>query len=269
MALSDAAATVSRRPRANRLLGALVLACLGLGLAFAAGFWRFADRVASAAPPQDIRAEGIVALTGGASRIQDALQLLAEGRGRRLLITGVNPATSRRELLRLAPGLDLLFDCCVDLDRRAMNTIGNAEETRKWAERRGFRSLIIVTSAYHVPRSMAELNRAMPDVELIAYPVPVERLHGPWWRDGAMARLLFGEYVKYVAAVARLRLEPIEPEIRPAQIAPRAFAGEQARLVAGTGTGQVPTGRAPSRSENAAEQRNPERFPIRSDRKPL
>ena len=224
MALSDAAATTSRRPRANRLLGALVLACLGLGLAFAAGFWRFADRVASAAPPQDIRAEGIVALTGGASRIQDALQLLAEGRGRRLLITGVNPATSRRELLRHVPGSDPLFDCCVDLDWRAMNTIGNAEETRKWAERRGFRSLIVVTSAYHVPRSMAELNRVLPGVELIAYPVPVERLHGPWWRDAPMARLLLGEYVKYIAAVARMSLEPVEPGIRPTRTASRAFS---------------------------------------------
>ena len=65
MALSDAAATTSRR-RANRLLGALALVCLGLGLAFAIGFWRFADQVASAAPPRDVRAEGIVALTGGA-----------------------------------------------------------------------------------------------------------------------------------------------------------------------------------------------------------
>ena len=223
MALSDAVGTTPR-PRANGLLGALALVCLGLGLAFAIGFWRFADRAASAAPPRDIRAEGIVALTGGASRIQDALQLLAEGRGRRLLITGVNPATSRRELLRHVPGADPLFDCCVDLDWRAMNTIGNAEETRKWAERRGFRSLIVVTSAYHVPRSMAELNRAMPDVELIAYPVPVERLHGPWWRDGAMARLLLGEYVKYLAAVARMSLEPIEPGIRPTRTAFRAFS---------------------------------------------
>ena len=219
MALSDAAATTSRR-RANRLLGALALVCLGLGLAFAIGFWRFADQVASAAPPRDVRAEGIVALTGGASRIQDALQLLAEGRGRRLLITGVNPATSRRELLRHVPGANPLFDCCVDLDWQAVNTIGNAEETRKWAERRGFRSLIVVTSAYHVPRSMAELNRALPEVELIAYPVPVP-LHGPWWRDGQMARLLLGEYVKYVAAVARMSMEPIEPETRPAQTAQR------------------------------------------------
>jgi uncharacterized SAM-binding protein YcdF (DUF218 family) len=223
MALSDAVGTTPR-PRANGLLGALALVCLGLGLAFAIGFWRFADRVASAAPPPDVRAEGIVALTGGASRIQDALQLLAEGRGRRLLITGVNPATSRRELLRHVPGSDPLFDCCVDLDWRAMNTIGNAEETRKWAERRGFRSLIVVTSAYHVPRSMAELNRVLPGVELIAYPVPVERLHGPWWRDAPMARLLLGEYVKYIAAVARMSLEPIEPGIRPTQTAFRAFS---------------------------------------------
>jgi uncharacterized SAM-binding protein YcdF (DUF218 family) len=225
MALSEAARTTdAARFPWGRVLGLLALLVAGVAAAFLAGFCRFAQTVTSAEPPENARADAIVALTGGASRIQDALQLLADGRGRRLLITGVNPATSRRELLRHVPGSDPLFDCCVDLDWRAMNTIGNAEETRKWAERRGFRSLIVVTSAYHVPRSMAELNRVLPGVELIAYPVPVERLHGPWWRDAPMARLLLGEYVKYIAAVARMSLEPIEPGIRPTQTAFRAFS---------------------------------------------
>ena len=192
-----------------------VFAALGLGfvLAFLLGFLRFAHSVISAEPPENASADAIVALTGGASRIQDAVQLLAEGRGRRLLITGVNPSTTRRELARHVPGSEPLFDCCVDLDWRAINTIGNAEEAQKWAEHRGFRSLIIVTSSYHMPRSLAELNRAMPDVTLVPYPVSVERLRdGVWWRDTQAARLLLGEYVKYMAALARMTVEPSVPE---------------------------------------------------------
>ena len=221
MALSEAARrTGAARTPMGRVLGTLVLLVAGLAAAFLAGFCRFAQTVTSAEPPENAKADAIVALTGGASRIQDALQLLQEGRGRRLLITGVNPNTSRRELIRQTASPDALFDCCVDLDWRAMNTIGNAEEARKWAERGGFRSLIVVTSGYHMPRSMAELNHVMPDVDLVAYPVVPERLRDhPWWRDPQAARLLLGEYVKFVAAVARIRVDAAVPDARPTQAA--------------------------------------------------
>ena len=57
------------------------------------GFLWFVDRIETTetAPARD--ADGIVALTGGPFRINDALELLAAGRGQRLLITGVNPVT--------------------------------------------------------------------------------------------------------------------------------------------------------------------------------
>ena len=221
MALSEAARrTGAARTPMGRVLGTLVLLVAGLAAAFLAGFCRFAQTVTSVEPPENARADAIVALTGGASRIQDALQLLSEGRGRRLLITGVNPTTSRRELMRQTSVADELFDCCVDLDWRAMNTIGNAEEARKWAERGGFRSLIVVTSGYNMPPSMVELNRVMPEIDLIPYPVVPERLRDhPWWRDPQTARLLLGEFVKFVVAIARIRVEPSPPDARLAQAA--------------------------------------------------
>lgn len=153
--------------------------------------------------------DGIVALTGGAERLSDALRLLASGRGKRLLISGVHPETSERELARAQPDYAAFARCCVDLGRRALNTAGNAVETRRWANSHGFRSLIVVTSGYHMPRTMMELAREMPDVELIPYAVVTDRLKGePWWRDYDTARLLVGEYVKYVAALVRVRLAP-------------------------------------------------------------
>ena len=82
----------------------------------------------------DRNAEGIVVLTGGAARINDAIELLAAGRGHRLLITGVNPTTHTGELARLAPHYERLFGCCIDLDHSAVNTIGNAIETRRWTQ---------------------------------------------------------------------------------------------------------------------------------------
>src|ERR1700730_13499207 len=110
------------------------------------GFVDFAEDVASAEPPADPRAEGIVVLTGGAARIDGALQLLAEGRANRLLISGVNPAVTRQALAAtVSDGLRRVLDCCVDLDHQAQDTIGNAVSTREWADQRGFSSLIVVT----------------------------------------------------------------------------------------------------------------------------
>ena len=158
----------------------------------------------------DGKADGIVALTGGASRLADAVDLLASGRGRRLLISGVSPTTNVvGDLKRRVPDHERWFGCCIDLDYSAVNTIGNAVETRRWALGHGFRSLVVVTSSYHMPRAMLELSHQLPGVTLIAYPVvtPQRRAEG-WWSDTASARLLMLEYLKYVVANARTRLEP-------------------------------------------------------------
>jgi len=152
-------------------------------------------------------ADGIVVLTGAALRISDALDLLAAGRGRRLLISGVNPATRSREISRLIPEHQRWFTCCVDLDYSATNTIGNAVETRRWARARDFKSLIVVTSNFHMPRAMAELARQLPDAELVPFPVISDKTRvETWWDNPSTARLLFVEYLKYIVAKVRIGL---------------------------------------------------------------
>ena len=102
-----------------------------------------------------------------------------------------------------------MFTCCIDLDRSATNTIGNAVETRRWVRDRGFRSLVVVTSAYHMPRALAELEHQMPDVTLIPFPVVTDKQRAePWWSNFQSARTLAFEYVKYLAAVVRMRVLP-------------------------------------------------------------
>ena len=97
--------------------------------------------------------------------------------------------------------------CCVDLGRDARDTIGNAAEARDWAKAKGYTSLIVVTSNYHMPRSMAELAEAMPKTRLIPYPVNNPDLHlGNWWNNPAAFALLLREYGKYLLATARVRI---------------------------------------------------------------
>jgi uncharacterized SAM-binding protein YcdF (DUF218 family) len=187
----------------SRVKIALLLLAL-VGALFGFGFFLFWSLIEHEAGQSVGRADAIVALTGGEARIPEAVKLLAQGKGRRLLISGVNPATTRRELSSLAPGNQHLFRCCVDLGREARDTIGNADETSQWVKERRFRSLIIVTASYHMPRSMAELRRALPDVELIAYPVQPRNLHvNAWWEHPGTMRFLITEYVKFVPALAR------------------------------------------------------------------
>jgi uncharacterized SAM-binding protein YcdF (DUF218 family) len=157
----------------------------------------------------DSKSDGIVALTGAAARIPDAIELLATERGKRLLITGVHRATSAKEIARLTPLYSKYFTCCIDLDRSALNTFGNALETRRWARGHNFNSLIVVTSNWHMPRAMAELEHQLPDVTLIAYPVISEKAKAePWWSNADSARLLFLEYLKYLLACTRMRIDP-------------------------------------------------------------
>lgn len=136
------------------------------------------------------------------------MELLAGNQGRRLLISGVNPATKPSELIRLTPEYEKLFACCIDLGHQALNTSGNALEIAQWSRALGFRSLIVVTSGWHMPRALVELRREMPGTDLIPYSVVTGRMREePWWMNAQTARLLMLEYLKYLAALARVRIE--------------------------------------------------------------
>jgi uncharacterized SAM-binding protein YcdF (DUF218 family) len=141
----------------RRLGWSTVAVCAAVVVVLGLGFLWFIWRVPADEVALDRNADGIVALTGGASRIADAIELLASGRGKRLLISGAYRATNSKEISRLNPEFDRWVRCCVDFDR-SLNTLGNAIETKRWAERRGFRSLIVVTSNYHMPRALAEIS---------------------------------------------------------------------------------------------------------------
>jgi uncharacterized SAM-binding protein YcdF (DUF218 family) len=191
-----------------RRVGRLIFLAVGLAaLLLAAGFLWFVRMLPVSEVAQARNADGIVVLTGGALRINDALELLAAGSGQRLLITGVNPATRAREISRLLPEHRRWFFCCIDLDHSATNTIGNAVETRRWAKARGFKSLIVVTSNFHMPRAMAELAHQLPDVTLAPYPVVSDKVRvESWWSSPSTAKLLFWEYLKYIVARVRMKV---------------------------------------------------------------
>ena len=169
------------------------------------GFIVFANSVDRERREPAYAADGITVLTGGVSRIEEAMRLLAKGKAKRVLITGVNRGTTRAQLKRLASQGDQYFACCVDIDKEARNTIDNATETAQWVALHRYGSIIVVTSNYHMPRALAELARALPDVTLIPYPVVDNNVHVErWWTYPGTTRLLLSEYLKYLPALGRL-----------------------------------------------------------------
>src|SRR5262249_17023077 len=151
----NASSRAARRPVRATMVGLLVVAAVA-----ALGFFVFLSKLQFEERAPERQADGIVVLTGGSSRVSDAVELLAAGYGKRLLISGVHPTIAASDISRSLQESNALFRCCVDLDHSAVNTRSNAAETRRWANERGFKSLIVVTSNYHMPRAIVELSHA-------------------------------------------------------------------------------------------------------------
>ena len=176
-----------------------------LFVAYAIGFSLFVLNLPRPAGDPASSADAIVALTGEGGRLAPAVLLLEHGGGKRLLITGVNKATTKSNLKSLLQDAGKAFDCCADLGFAATDTRGNAEEAATWARSHNYRSLIVVTTSYHMPRSLAEFGAQMPDVKLVPFPVPEERNPTPW----QTFRRLHGEYAKFLASLVRIGVQDL------------------------------------------------------------
>ena len=201
----------------SRLFPVLKMTGVALGAAalmFALGFGLFATHVSRLVTPTDqAAADAIIVVTGGQSRIDAGLKLLESGKGRRLLISGVNPIADSGDLQAATGGDKRLFSCCVDIDHAALDTIGNAQESAKWIEDHRYESVILVTNNYHMPRALLEMSRFLDSAELSPYPVVNTRLDGGVWATRPEAlRVLFTEYNKYLVSVAR-GVVPVRPSL--------------------------------------------------------
>lgn len=201
--------TRRRAPRTLRFVRLLGFLSIFGTAALVAGFFFFVLNVPAAEPEQTLSGDGIVVVTGGVDRLGYAFDLLTERRAQRLLISGVNPSTTEAEIARLHPKGAHFLSCCVDLGFRALNTAGNALETREWARTHGFQRIIVVTSGWHMRRTLLEIQRSLPEVELIPHPVISQSTaNEDWWREPDNLRILIAEYVKYLAAIAHVRIAP-------------------------------------------------------------
>jgi uncharacterized SAM-binding protein YcdF (DUF218 family) len=201
-----------------------IAALLILVMVWFVGLLAFASRIDQSTPAREPPvSDGVVVLTGASNiRLEVATKLLEAGKGKRLLISGVNREATREDVLGVTKAVKPIYDCCVDLGFVAADTIGNARETAEWAKAMNYHSLIVVTADYHMPRSMLELRATMPDVALHPYPVVTQSLYAHrWWRDGMGSRRLIVEYCKYLAILGREAFLKLGPQDKAASAADR------------------------------------------------
>jgi len=170
------------------------------------GFVAFAQYVDRISPPETlVPADGIVVWTGkGGGRLQAGVDLLQSGKGERLLISGVHENNGTAEILEITGLSPNLAECCLDLDYAAKDTIGNARETASWAMALGYDHIILVTSAYHMPRAQVEIAAAAGRIRITPY--PVERADTrKWYKSADRTERLLQEYSKLLLAYARGR----------------------------------------------------------------
>lgn len=188
----------------TRLLRGAGLLLVALALIWVIGLWQFAADMPREIADPDQATDAIVVLTGGSLRIESGLKLLADGKAKKLFISGVYRGVDVSELLHVSRQSPDAVACCIVLGHAADNTVGNARETAQWMASEGFHSLRLVTASYHMPRSMLEFSRAMPDKEIVPNPVFPEALQErPWWRSRSGLLLIASEYTKYLAALVR------------------------------------------------------------------
>jgi uncharacterized SAM-binding protein YcdF (DUF218 family) len=187
-----------------RALRPLLYGTAAVGLLWVGGLAWFVSSSLSIAEDTTTATDAIVVLTGGRLRLEAGLDLLDAGKAKKLFISGVNPRVDRVELLRVAAHLPAPDPNRIVLGHTADNTLGNARETADWMQQESYRSLRLVTSWYHMRRSLLEFERAMPETLIVADPVFAPRTEpDPWlvWLDTAL--LTVGEYDKYLATLVR------------------------------------------------------------------
>lgn len=145
---------------------------------------------------RDIHADAIVVLAGGRGRVEEGVRLFREKKGDFLFLIGVDPVVRKQDLFREREG-EALADR-VFLEKASRNTLENALYGREIIARKDIRSILLITSRYHMKRATLIFRNTLPrDIAIYPYPVDTKNLKEAWWSDRGSFRLLFSEFYKY------------------------------------------------------------------------
>lgn len=130
-------------------------------LLYALGFVLFAVTLGDPAADDAPKSDAVIVLTGGDGRIEHAVDVLGQGKARRLLVAGADPLVAKADIAKRVPGNGRLVRCCVDLGSESVDTRSNAAEAKRWLEENDFRSYRLITSDWHMRRARFEFERVL------------------------------------------------------------------------------------------------------------
>ena len=137
----------------------------------------------------DATTDAIVVITGGPGRIEHAMDVLAEGKAKRMLVSGTDPSVTKKDLADVLGGRARLIRCCVDLGSESVDTRSNAEEAQRWLSKRKYKSVRLITSDWHMRRASYEFRRVLGG----KYTLVKDAV-----RTEPGFKILFAEYNKYL-----------------------------------------------------------------------
>lgn len=143
------------------------------------------------------KTDAIVVLTGGSNRIKEAVTLLNSGLSDVLLISGVEKKTSLNSILKTI-ALTPEPDKKIIIEHASTNTVENAIEANDWIQKNNIKSIRLVTSNYHLPRSKLEFEIQNKGLDIVVNPVFSENVSPKWWRSSGTFSLMASEYNKFL-----------------------------------------------------------------------
>ena len=146
--------------------------------------------------------DSIVVLTGDKFRISKGMEILSNGIGEKLLLSGVNKNIKLTNIMNEFPKYKNFFDCCVEIENISSNTFENSRETFLWLEKNKYNSVLIVSSDYHMPRAKLEFEKFLNTKNTYYHPV---NSNNNLMAIGKIKKL-FLEYVKYMRTYISLAI---------------------------------------------------------------
>ena len=141
--------------------------------------------------------DGIAVLTGGKGRVGLGLELFKNNRNLKLIISGVDKKVSDKSIVPDS----LMNKDNITIDKESESTYQNAKVINKWIEKNKLKNVTVITSYYHMPRSMLLMYELTPVIKFYAYPVKKDYSKRISLKENIFYYFfLVEEYIKYLVS---------------------------------------------------------------------
>lgn len=170
------------------------------------GFVVFAYTINTYKENYNLQADAVITLTGGRNRIAKAVEILNKNKADILFVSGVDEVSSW-DSIKKKQKIKMTDNEKVILGKKAKNTLENAKEALDWIHENKISSIYLVTSNYHLARSVTEFRALDKDLTIVPFPVYSEKVQKKWWKSWRTFSLIFKEYNKFLCVYVRCCLD--------------------------------------------------------------